>query len=487
MNIQEKIIKQIKNKTKGSKIIRLSHTVEECLEETSFPLPHEIWYKYPTPSEKKIVKILEKKGIKALRPFPDTHCDRIYRYDHLIWKMMADGYLRKKDLKPIFFCYKTSTNLEEVCLEYKFKNLMPSYKLFKDLQNKNTLQKFGLKPGQGLIPFIQANIQKKSYAEIKKILGNKFVIQYSYRSTGWNTAGGLDTFFVLNKKDFEKIKKKNNNSIAKIAKYIKGKSGTIYGITNSKGTIVLEPTLLLSGIKEITDHQQLYCGVDFELTKTIPKESLQKLNLIVKKIGDTIYQQKYLGQFNADFIIEDKTGEVYINEINPRFGGSYLILNKILENKKLITPITIHLASTLNCLTDDFNIEEYEKSIRGSINGSMLIFYPENDCQLKKTPKMGLYKYENNKIKFIKTTLNINELNKPNHFYVYQNYPLKRNYYLTSVIGLCKILFNDSAVLSNSKSLKEKHKKIIKSLKRQFEFTKLDTYDSSVPYKIKNS
>jgi FKBP-type peptidyl-prolyl cis-trans isomerase (trigger factor) len=65
--------------------------------------------------------------------------------------MIADNYIKEMESEPIFFTYKNSTNLTEACFEYGFKELLPDYKLFKEIQYKSNLEAYGITLEENLV------------------------------------------------------------------------------------------------------------------------------------------------------------------------------------------------------------------------------------------------------------------------------------------------------------------------------------------------
>ena len=99
--------------------------------------------------------------------------------------------------------------------------------------------------------------------------------------------------------------------------------------------------------------------------------------------------------------------------------------------------------------------------------------------QIKSAPKPGIYKFEENDVKFLRDGYDISELNEPDTFILYNVEVLQRN--IDNAEGICKIQTLESAIESNS-VLNEKYRMIVKKVYEKFEFLPAGSYDSSVPY-----
>lgn len=474
--MKKKIYHSLNEALKGKKIIRMAHTLEEGLEQTVLPIPQEIWYKYPTLDEDII-----KKYVNYFRPFPNRDRDRQYTYDHVIWKMMAMRYIEKMEEEPIFFCFKNSTNLEEACEEFGFRQLMPDYKLFKDLQNKTRLGFYGIDKEHGEIPFIEANLSEVKYRDIKKELNGDFVIQFSFNPQGWNTSGGRDTYFVENEEDFQNAAQKNPHRVAKISKFIHGPSLVINCVATDKGTITTDPFIQAIGIPELAENKAMFCGCDYSHKKYFTKKVVEQIVKIAKNVGNTIYGKKYKGFFGIDFILDTKTETVYALEINPRMTASTNMLNFLYQKADLIPTIALHFSEHLDCTPESFSVEEYENELKGSHEGGTLYIRnrEKKAVQINSAPKPGVYKITKQGVSFVKDAYHIGEVPKKNHFLLHQIHPLKRN--VGPIETICKIQTLES-VLEDCNVLTPKYKKVVNLVYEKFEFMPENTYDSSILY-----
>lgn len=87
------------------------------------------------------------------------------------------------------------------------------------------------------------------------------------------------------------------------------------------GKVVFHPSSVqLVGIEAATDRALIYCGGDFAALKELDRESIDKVDGLVRKIAGWLAQRGYLGAFGVDFLVTE-TGIRFV-EINPRFQAS---------------------------------------------------------------------------------------------------------------------------------------------------------------------
>lgn len=474
--MQNKVIQSLQTATKGKKLINMCHTLDEGTDIAILPVPQEIWYKYPTLDEDILRPVLP-----CHRPFPNSNRDRLYTYDMVIWKMLADGYIQKMEEELLFFSFKKSTNLEEACDEYGFKELMPNYKLFKEIQDKNMLSDFGVDPEHGEIPFIKEKVENIEYENIVKNLGEKFVVQFSVNPQGYSSSGGRDTYVIENIDQYEKVSSKDYATSARISKFVVGSELGINAIATNRGTIVLDPYMQAIGIPELTENTSMFCGIDYSMGKQLPEEIKTKIREITRHVGDILHKKHYQGIFGIDFMWEEKTGKVYVLEINPRFTGATNMINYLCERQKLLPPIALHFCEYLDCIPESFSIEEYEEKMKGRFAGGFV--YVRNrekkTVQATKAPLPGIYTQTDNTMIFKSEAYGAHQLQDESEFLVKQIHPLKRN------IGPVERLFviqSLKGTLINSHKITGEMKNAIETLYPQMEFIPENTYDSSVPY-----
>jgi len=489
MTQYQKIVTNIVKALEGKKIIRLAHTIDEGLDLTVMPeIPQEIWYKYPTVAEDHVRHVLEEKGINCVRPFPNNHRDRDYYYDHLMWKIMADGYLEKMEEEPIFYSYKNSTHFDEVCEEYGFRSFMPNYSVFKELQHKANLENYGVSPDLGLIPFFEIEMKDLDYEDAVKRLGDPFVVQFSFQESGWNTYGSQDTHIIYSRRDLEDVTKNYPSDMkAKVSKFIHGIPAATIVVATARGPLVNAPYFQITGEPHLTQGEEgnrlLFCGGNYRHKGKLSDKAKDKIIKIGQSMGNELYNKQYQGIFGLDIMIEDGTDEVYVLEINPRLSGTTMSTNLLASKKNQLPLIGMHMAEYLRCIPESFDMEEYQKEIQDQTD--FAFFFPRYRggelTQIKEAPTPGIYKYKaDGKVEFVKEAYNFDDLPNKDHFLVTRIWPRMKN--LPPALAPYEIWTLEDAF--DDIILNEKYRSINDQIYEMFEFVPADSFDSSVPYKV---
>jgi hypothetical protein len=471
------VIHSLQQAMKGKKLIRMSHTLEQGIEQTIVPIPQEVWYKYPTLDEDII-----RPHVSCKRAFPNRDRDREYTYDMVIWKMRSDAYMSELNAEPLFFSFMNSTNLAEACIEYGYRELMPDYKLFKDIQDKNRLEEFGVDVAHGQIPFLSGKIENLSYRDISHELGHKFVIQYSVNRDGYNSSGGRDTFIIENSTDFRNVQERAYGIPAKISQFIYGTELGVNAIATANGTVVCHPYVQAIGIPELTKNESMFCGIDFSMGKTLSPDICNQVRKITKYVGERMYAKGYKGIFGIDFLCQSDSNNVFVLEVNPRLTGATNMLTFLSHSKGIVPMIAIHLSTHLDCLPEIFSIESYEEQLQELTVGSMLYIRNREGrtVQALSGPKPGAYTLQSGNLHYAQEAYSCDQLTGSNQFLLRQIHTLRRN--IGPVERLCAIQSLQGCLVDSHK-LTDEFKDIAEEIYTQFEFSRENFYDSAVPYR----
>jgi hypothetical protein len=474
--MQQKVIQSLQSAMKGKKLIRMCHTLEMGLEQIVLPIPQEIWYKYPSLDEDII-----KPHVSCHRPFPNRDRDRDYTYDSVLWKILADGYLKNCNDELLFFSFKKSTNLEEACQEYGFKEFMPPYKLYKEIQDKKLLSEFGVTKEYGEIPFMKEKVQEIEYEKLCEHFGKKFVVQYSVSPEGFNSSGGRDTYIIDNKERYREIQQKNYDVPARISLYVHGTEMGINAVATMKGTFLFESYQQIIGVPELTQNPSMFCGVDY--TSPIDAKAQEEMQRIARHIGKTLHLKQYRGIFGIDFLVEEKTNKVYVLEINPRFTAATNMLTFFLHAQGLLSPMEIHFSEYLDCFPEGFSVEEYEGEITGKMSGSFLYIRNREGktVQALEGPKPGIYTLaKDDTLSFARDAFSIDQVQNAQEVLVRHVHTSRRNIGPIETICMIQML---GGCTNGKHAINVQAKKIVEQIYGQFTFAPENHYQSSVPYR----
>jgi hypothetical protein len=82
----------------------------------------------------------------------------------------------------------------------------------------------------------------------------------------------------------------------------------------------------LVGFKELTPYRGGWCGNEIFAT-AFPPKTRQLARELTFKFGEQLRKEGYRGYFELDFLVENKTGEIYLGELNPRITGASSMTN----------------------------------------------------------------------------------------------------------------------------------------------------------------
>ena len=82
----------------------------------------------------------------------------------------------------------------------------------------------------------------------------------------------------------------------------------------------------LVGFKELTPYRGGWCGNEIFSTAFSPKQR-QKARELTFQFGEQLRKEGYRGYFELDFLIDKKTGDIWLGELNPRITGASSMTN----------------------------------------------------------------------------------------------------------------------------------------------------------------
>jgi hypothetical protein len=134
--------------------------------------------------------------------------------------------------------------------------------------------------------------------------------------------------------------RKTLNNITEIRRFFHRNEDPIYFISatnfnllgidewcTAEGTIVGPLMTELVGFGELTPYRGGWCGNEIFATAFSPKVR-QKARDLTFKFGEQLRKEGYRGYFELDFLIDKKTGDIWLGELNPRITGASSMTNR---------------------------------------------------------------------------------------------------------------------------------------------------------------
>ena len=109
-------------------------------------------------------------------------------------------------------------------------------------------------------------------------------------------------------------------------KRIDCRGSAIEACATKEGTIVGPLMTELVGFKDLTPYRGGWCGNEI-LSTAFPPKVRQKARELTYKFGEQLRKEGYRGYFELDFLIDKKTGDIWLGELNPRITGASSMTN----------------------------------------------------------------------------------------------------------------------------------------------------------------
>jgi hypothetical protein len=232
--------------------------------------------------------------------------------------------LKRRGGKPRFVFLMFDEETEKLAKELGAEIWFPKAKLRSRMDNKIETVRIGNKAGVPSVPNTLSEI--KNYAHLMKIvdkaeIGTDLVLQSAFGDSGHTT------FFIKSEADFRRHEHEIvGEGEIKIMKRISCRGSAIEACATRQGTIVGPLMTELVGFKELTPYRGGWCGNEIFAT-AFPPKTRQRAREMTFRFGEQLRKEGYRGYFELDFLVENKTGEIYLGELNPRITGASSMTN----------------------------------------------------------------------------------------------------------------------------------------------------------------
>ncbi len=232
--------------------------------------------------------------------------------------------LKRRGGKPRFVFLMFDEETERLAKELGAEVWFPEAKLREKCDNKIETVRIGDKAGVPSVPNVLAEV--KNYEDLKKTcekagIGHDLVLQSAFGDSGHTT------FFIKSEGDFRRHEHEIvGEGEIKIMKRIDCRGSAIEACATKQGTIVGPLMTELVGFKELTPYRGGWCGNEIFST-AFPSKTRQRARELTFKFGEQLKKEGYRGYFELDFLVDKKTGEIWLGELNPRITGASSMTN----------------------------------------------------------------------------------------------------------------------------------------------------------------
>ncbi len=230
--------------------------------------------------------------------------------------------IKSKGGKPKAVFLMFDARVEKLCKELGIEVWFPKAALREAIDDKIETVRIGNKAGVPSVPNALGEIDSwETLQKMSKPLGNDLVLQSAFGDSGHTT------FFIKSERDY----RRHEHDIVgqgeiKVMKRIDCRGSAIEACATSKGTIVGPLMTELVGFKELTPYRGGWCGNEIFSTAFDPKIR-KKAREYTFQFGNQLVKEGYRGYFELDFLIDQKDGEIYLGECNPRVTGASSMTN----------------------------------------------------------------------------------------------------------------------------------------------------------------
>lgn len=244
--------------------------------------------------------------------------------NYLLQHKEVIDFITKRGGNPKFVFLMFDEKTEALAKELGAEIWFPKAELRNRIDNKIETVRIGNKAGVPSVPNTLSEVT--SYEQLCKVadkagIGRDLVLQSAFGDSGHTT------FFVNSEKDFRKCEHEVvGQGEIKIMKRIDCRGSAIEACATSAGTIVGPLMTELVGFKELTPYRGGWCGNEIFST-AFSKKVREKARDYTFKFGEQLRKEGYRGYFELDFLIDTKTKDIYLGEVNPRITGASSMTN----------------------------------------------------------------------------------------------------------------------------------------------------------------
>ncbi len=244
--------------------------------------------------------------------------------NYLLTHKEVIDYIGQREGQPkiVFLMFDEQT--EKLAKELGAEVWFPKASLRTRVDNKIETVRIGNKAGVPSVPNTLAEVE--SYAHLMALskkagLGKDLVLQSAFGDSGHTT------FFIKSEADFRRHEHEIvGQGEIKIMKRIRCRGSAIEACATKHGTIVGPLMTELVGFPELTPYRGGWCGNEI-FPNAFSKKVREQARDYTFKFGEQLRKEGYRGYFELDFLIDMKTKDLYLGELNPRITGASSMTN----------------------------------------------------------------------------------------------------------------------------------------------------------------
>lgn len=372
------------------------------------------------------------------------------------------------------FVYKSSLKIDRLVKNLGLKLLSTPGYIRKDLENKKQfrleLVRAGIEPIEGESLLVD-DLDEERWDRFKQDLGERLVFQL----TDYTIGGGLGTFFVESREDFEAFKefvkrRREGREIkwVNVTRFIFGKQASISGCATKFGTVCGQLQTQVMDQPELAGlvgRSGVWLGHSWQ--KEFSKIEQIEAEKICKKWGEYIYKKGYKGIFGLDVMVDDKD-RVYPVECNARYTGSFPVYT-MMQLREKVAPMEVwHVLEWLG-VDYEMDIDEVQGVYRKPLDGAHLVMHnlERKYVTPTRTVRAGVYRKVSNLVEWVRPGFSLLDIKSDNELVVTDRV-LGENHVFKPAERINRLLFNKPVLDEKGRLLKEVQE-IVKAVYKMYE------------------
>jgi len=355
--------------------------------------------------------------------------------------------------------YKSSPQVEKICLSLGIKILAPQSSIRDPFEDKAQFRILGQQAGLKLIPgetLLIDDLTEAKFSQLRQAYGGKLVFQL----TDYKIGGGIGTLFINSFNDYfeaiEFIKRRRAEGkelqTVNVTQFIQGTAASISACVTKQGTLcgLLQTQLIdVPEAKAFKGRSGVWCGHDWGW-KQFRSELQLQAEQIATKLGQLMFKRGYKGMFGLDLIVDQVKKTIFPVECNARFTGAFPPYSMLQAKQNLIPFDAFHLVEFLG-LDYQLDLTKIQAQYRQPMIGAHLIMRNQTRKWVKINGdlKAGIYKLINNQLVYQRPGFSLADLRQPDELALVDRVP-KPGWILKPGERLTRVLFNQPIATSAS-------------------------------------
>ncbi|MFA5061998.1 MAG: NUDIX domain-containing protein [Patescibacteria group bacterium] len=303
----------------------------------------------------------------------------------LLQHKTAKQAIKRGDFVVVF---KNTTQIEKLCAQNGWTLINPPAEISGRVEEKISQVKW--------LGDLTKYLPKQKIQLCKDIKSrwSPFIVQFNRSHTG------SGTMLIDSKEKLTEIKNKFPLREARVADYIKGPMFTNNNVVWGDKVFLGNINYQITGLSPFTENPFATIGNDWQLPyKILNKKQIKQYQKIAADVGRKLKKSGWKGLFGIDVIAEEKTGKLYLIEVNARQPASTTyesVLQNKNKNSNSISTFAAHLAGLLDISPNGYKLAEIK-------NGAQIIQRMSERIDAMAIPKIknvptNIIVYENKKI-----------------------------------------------------------------------------------------